>query len=65
MLEAVNKLIQYGLSKGHIEPTYKLVGHRQVRDTECPGTALFEEISTWPNFDPTIGNPADNNEVPT
>ncbi|KAH8313149.1 hypothetical protein KR067_001172 [Drosophila pandora] len=50
MLDAAKNLIAFGVYKGYIDPTYKLLGHRQVRDTECPGGRLFEEISSWPHF---------------
>lgn len=50
MLDAARNLIAFGVFKGYIDPAYKLLGHRQVRDTECPGGRLFAEISTWPHF---------------
>jgi len=50
MLKAAKDLIAFGVAHGYIDPAYKLLGHRQVRDTECPGGRLFKEISTWPNF---------------
>ncbi|XP_055375107.1 peptidoglycan-recognition protein LB-like [Condylostylus longicornis] len=50
MLEAAHKLIQYGIFKGNLKWDYILHGHRQVRDTECPGDALYNEIKTWPHF---------------
>lgn len=50
MMEAVKKLVEFGVSKGFIAENYTLLGHRQVRDTECPGTKLFDEISKWPHF---------------
>lgn len=50
MLRSVKQLIEYGLTEGLISKDYKLLGHRQVRNTECPGEALYKEISSWPNF---------------
>ncbi|XP_063708503.1 peptidoglycan-recognition protein LB [Culicoides brevitarsis] len=50
MLQAVQDLIEYGVQNGNIEEDYKLLGHRQVRDTECPGERLFDEIKTWPHW---------------
>lgn len=50
MLDAVKNLIALGIENGHIEKNYTLIGHRQVRNTECPGTRLFEEISKWQHF---------------
>jgi N-acetylmuramoyl-L-alanine amidase len=50
MLEAARRLIAVGVSSGKIREDYVLLGHRHVRDTECPGQALFDEISKWPHF---------------
>ncbi|XP_023178465.1 peptidoglycan-recognition protein LB isoform X2 [Drosophila hydei] len=50
MLRAAQDLIAFGVAQGYIDPSYKLLGHRQVRDTECPGGRLYQEISTWPHF---------------
>ncbi|KAL4711829.1 hypothetical protein ACJJTC_005998 [Scirpophaga incertulas] len=49
-LNAAKRLIEIGVRLGRIAPDYKLIGHRQASATECPGEALFEEISTWKNF---------------
>ncbi|XP_034665303.1 peptidoglycan-recognition protein LB isoform X1 [Drosophila subobscura] len=54
MLDAAKNLIAFGVFKGYIDPAYKLLGHKQVRDTECPGGRLFQEISTWPHFNNSI-----------
>lgn len=50
MLKRVKQLIEYGLTEGRIAKDYILLGHRQVRNTECPGQALYNEISSWPHF---------------
>ncbi|XP_044737980.1 peptidoglycan-recognition protein LB-like isoform X3 [Chrysoperla carnea] len=52
-LKTVKKLIQCGVENGYIRSDYILMGHRQVRDTECPGDALYKEIQTWPHYSPT------------
>lgn len=49
-LQTAQALIANGVKKGYIQTQYKLVGHRQVRDTECPGEALFKLIQTWPHY---------------
>ncbi|CAH2052125.1 unnamed protein product, partial [Iphiclides podalirius] len=49
-LETVKRLISTGVQLGYIRPDYKLLGHRQVTPTECPGEALYREISTWDRF---------------
>lgn len=70
-LETVKNLIQCGIDQGYIMANYTLLGHRQVRDTECPGDALFEEIKTWshwsstPERAPSTHNPDIINEIPT
>ncbi|KAM3963833.1 peptidoglycan-recognition protein LB-like [Aphomia sociella] len=51
-LNTVKSLIAAGVELGYIKPDYKLVGHRQVRDTECPGDALYAEIKKWDHYTP-------------
>jgi peptidoglycan-recognition protein LB len=63
MLNATKALIQYSLDRGYLATNYKLLGHRQVRDTECPGQRLFEEIISWNNFSSKPAGPEDP-EIP-
>ncbi|XP_014363095.2 peptidoglycan-recognition protein LB isoform X1 [Papilio machaon] len=49
-LNAAKRLIEKGVELGHISRDYYLLGHRQVTATECPGNALFREITTWDRF---------------
>ncbi|XP_031764356.2 peptidoglycan-recognition protein LB [Galleria mellonella] len=49
-LETTKALIEEGVKRGFISSDYKLIGHRQALPTECPGTALFNHISTWDHF---------------
>ncbi|NP_001243949.1 peptidoglycan recognition protein precursor [Bombyx mori] len=49
-LQSVKDLIEAGVRLGHIRSDYKLIGHRQVTPTECPGQRLFDEISKWDHF---------------
>ncbi|KAH9631157.1 hypothetical protein HF086_006735 [Spodoptera exigua] len=53
-MESLKKLIATGVELGYISPDYKLIGHRQVSATECPGQALFNEITTWKHFTPAL-----------
>lgn len=53
-----------GIDMGMIVPDYTLYGHKQVRDTECPGNRLFAEISTWLHFKDITDDKA-RNLVPT
>lgn len=38
------------LRAGLLRPDYKLLGHRQLVATDCPGNALFDLLRTWPHF---------------
>ncbi|XP_069356620.1 peptidoglycan-recognition protein LB-like [Maniola hyperantus] len=51
-LKTAQALIAAGVELGYLKEDYKLVGHRQVRDTECPGIALYNEIQTWDHYTP-------------
>ncbi|CAH2052127.1 unnamed protein product, partial [Iphiclides podalirius] len=50
MLKATKKLIAMGVANGSVSRDYRLVGHKQIMATECPGMALFDIISTWDHF---------------
>uniref|UniRef100_A0A6M2DXC1 Peptidoglycan-recognition protein n=1 Tax=Xenopsylla cheopis TaxID=163159 RepID=A0A6M2DXC1_XENCH len=54
MLAAVRNLIDCGVQEGYLRKNYTLHGHLQVRNTECPGQKLYEEIKTWPNYKATV-----------
>lgn len=51
MLQSTKDLIAYAVEAGHLESNHTIFGHRQVRDTACPGEALFNEIKNWPHFE--------------
>lgn len=51
MLGAAQALLACGVRQGHLQEDYRLLGHRQVRDTECPGDALFALVRSWPRWD--------------
>ena len=59
MLTTAKALISQSIKQGYLATDYKLLGHRQVRDTECPGQSLFEEISSWNNFSSKPAGPDD------
>ncbi|WAR01602.1 MDGA1-like protein [Mya arenaria] len=50
--DAVDILIECGVHRGKIKPSYTLLGHRDAKksDTKCPGDALYREIQTWTNY---------------
>jgi hypothetical protein len=52
MMESAKTLISLGVLQGSIAEDYSLLGHRQVRDTLCPGDMFYENITTWPHWDP-------------
>ncbi|XP_055634644.1 peptidoglycan-recognition protein LB isoform X2 [Toxorhynchites rutilus septentrionalis] len=54
MLLAVQSFIDYGVRHNIIAANYTLIGHRQVRPTECPGDRLYKEIQTWPHYSPML-----------
>ncbi|XP_076752878.1 peptidoglycan-recognition protein SC2 [Xylocopa sonorina] len=49
-LNAVKALIDYGVSLGKISEDYHVVGHRQVRNTLCPGTTFYKYVQTHPRW---------------
>ncbi|XP_039947939.1 peptidoglycan-recognition protein LB-like [Bactrocera tryoni] len=50
MLQVAQDFIKYSLEGGHLRDDYILYGHRQVRNTECPGDALYALIKEWPHW---------------
>ncbi|XP_006898399.1 PREDICTED: N-acetylmuramoyl-L-alanine amidase [Elephantulus edwardii] len=49
-----DELPRCALRAGYLHPDYKMLGHRQLVSTECPGDALFNLLRTWPRFAPDI-----------
>lgn len=49
-LRALNSLISCGVSLGKIHTNYNLIGHRQARDTECPGNTFFKYVVKLPHW---------------
>lgn len=49
-IEAVKKLIECGVEKGHLSPDYHLLAHKQLIATESPGRKLYRLIRKWPHF---------------
>nr|AAY53765.1 peptidoglycan recognition protein S1 precursor [Azumapecten farreri] len=49
-LSSVKRLISCGVEIGRLSPNYSLFGHRDVRDTDCPGNALYKNMSSWTHF---------------
>lgn len=45
-----NLLPSCAMRAGLLRPDYKLLGHRQLVRSDCPGNSLFRLLSTWPHF---------------
>lgn len=52
-LAAVKHLIDCGIQQGKIASDYRLYGHRDGGQTDCPGNALYAEIQKWPHYSHT------------
>lgn len=48
------RLIREGVRKGYIAKNYKLLAARQLRPTESPGKALYEQMKKWPHWYRTL-----------
>uniref|UniRef100_A0A1B6DNH7 Peptidoglycan-recognition protein n=1 Tax=Clastoptera arizonana TaxID=38151 RepID=A0A1B6DNH7_9HEMI len=49
-LRSAQELISLGTDMNMIAEDYELIGHRQVRDTLCPGENLFSVIKNWQHW---------------
>ncbi|KAJ8317500.1 hypothetical protein KUTeg_005404, partial [Tegillarca granosa] len=49
-LNAAKALLECGIQKGYLNPSYRLYGHRDALPNECPGTSLYNLINTWPHY---------------
>ncbi|XP_075411398.1 N-acetylmuramoyl-L-alanine amidase [Tenrec ecaudatus] len=49
-----DELPRCALRSGYLRPDYKVLGHRQLVNTQCPGEALFNLLRTWPRFAPDV-----------
>lgn len=50
MSQVTQDFIKYSIEGGHLRDDFILYGHRQVRNTECPGNALYAVIQKWPHW---------------
>ncbi|XP_014091179.3 peptidoglycan-recognition protein SB1-like isoform X1 [Bactrocera oleae] len=50
MSQMTQDFIKYSIEGGHLRDDFILYGHRQVRNTECPGNALYAVIQKWPHW---------------
>lgn len=49
-LKTLNGLIEYGVSLGKISNNYHVIGHRQARNTLCPGDKLYSYVQMNPRW---------------
>lgn len=49
-LKAVDALISYGVSLGKINEDYHVLGHRQARNTLCPGNEFYKYVQKFPRW---------------
>uniref|UniRef100_A0A1B6IUS5 Peptidoglycan-recognition protein n=1 Tax=Homalodisca liturata TaxID=320908 RepID=A0A1B6IUS5_9HEMI len=61
MLILGSALIKFGIDNHFISANYKLIGHRQVRNTECPGEAFYNVIKTASSWGPMDNSPPPSN----
>lgn len=50
-IQAVKELISLGVETGELSENYTLFGHKQTRNTNCPGNAFYKKIITWPHWE--------------
>ncbi|XP_055337271.1 peptidoglycan-recognition protein SC2-like [Paramacrobiotus metropolitanus] len=49
-ISSAKALIADAVSRGFLKQNYILKGHRQMGNTECPGSKLYQEIQKWANW---------------
>ncbi|MBN3305471.1 PGRP1 protein, partial [Amia calva] len=49
-LSSAQQLLECGVALGHLHPDYTLSGHRDVRNTECPGDQLYSAMRQFAHF---------------
>ncbi|KAL0105404.1 hypothetical protein PUN28_016803 [Cardiocondyla obscurior] len=49
-LKTLNELIARGVALGKIKKDYNVIGHRQARDTECPGETFYKYVVNLPGW---------------
>ncbi|XP_043926936.1 peptidoglycan recognition protein 1-like [Protopterus annectens] len=47
---AATSLIRHATIRGYLHPDYVVKGHRDLGDTVCPGTELYNMIKHWPRY---------------
>lgn len=58
--QAIFYLIDYGISMEYIHKDYRIIAHRQTKDTQSPGEYVYRDIRTWNHYD-TCNNKNETN----
>ncbi|XP_075998708.1 peptidoglycan recognition protein 5 [Genypterus blacodes] len=45
-ISSVNQLLRSGVSQGHLQPKFVLLGHRDLANTACPGDKLYSSLGS-------------------
>lgn len=53
-LAAFWRLMREGVRKGYISRKYRIFAARQLRPTDSPGKALYEQMKSWPRWQKTL-----------
>ncbi|KAH3730894.1 peptidoglycan-recognition protein SC2-like [Dreissena polymorpha] len=49
-LNALDNILKCAVRKGHLSRRYCLMSHRDTDSRTCPGTAMHNEIISWPRY---------------
>ncbi|KAL1493370.1 hypothetical protein ABEB36_011436 [Hypothenemus hampei] len=53
-LMALEALISFGVENGYIKKDYHLIGHRQIKNNNCPGKKMYSVLRLMPHYDPNL-----------
>lgn len=50
-VNSLKELISCSLERNKLSKNYRVIGHRQGKDTDCPGDKLYSEVKRLHNWD--------------
>ena len=53
-MDATKAMIKCGVELGKIRSDYQMMGHKDTKNTLCPGDKLYAEIQSWPHYSNAI-----------